>query len=324
MGEDNKQNRLDTISPTALAGLSSYAICGIPLAKEFLDLICKDGIANPPISIFNPSGDMPAEDLIRREVHSRAMDAILRSLLDEGRADTILEFASGMSPRGLGLVNDHEVTYIETDISNDFAQKRSLCGRVAEGQGMELKGRHLFYPVDAITMDGMDEVRKQLEPGKPIIITHAGLITYHPPEKRDQISYNFREIMRSAPGSLWVTPDPGFLNTAYLNATTRLSGTYAQHLSKVTADFKQKLGVDVDRDFYADEGQIEEHYNRLGFKIQKFGQPEFGFAIQSAPLLQLDDPAREEFLILVKNSIKAWVFQLADNYQPVQIAKPLM
>ena len=302
--------RLATISPTAVAGLLSYAACGIPLAKEFLDLIRNDWMSNPPRSIFNPSGEIPLEDLIRREIHCRAIDGVMRKFLAEGRADTVLEFAAGVSPKGLSIVKDYVVTYIETDVSDDFAKKAALCNRVVEAQGLKLKGRQLFYRLDAITMEGMEDVRKELEPGKPIILVNAGLMTYHPPDKREQIALNVMDIMRSAPGSVWVTPDIGFMNLEYWGSVTKLSATYAQHWATVKADFRERLGIDIDRDFYRNETQATEHFAGLGFKIEKFGQPELGFSLHSAPSLQLDSPAREEFLSLLQNSIKVWVLQL--------------
>ena len=93
------ENKVNVISRTALAGLRSYVDAGMPYVNEFWDAAVEAKGAKVSTSIFNPDEHIPPQDLVRRETHCRAMEAVLRKAIEQRGIGTYLEYAAGIAPR---------------------------------------------------------------------------------------------------------------------------------------------------------------------------------------------------------------------------------
>jgi|GEM_PF-3324569 O-methyltransferase involved in polyketide biosynthesis len=305
--------RESRISPTAIAALAIYAKCGIPLAQEFLGFINSDKIDASTRNIATPQG-LPTVDFFPMlEARYRSTDGAIKRLIEERGIETVLEFASGISPVGLALVRDYPIMFIETDISDEFLYKPELCRKVMQIGNIQSRGAQQFYKLNAVTMIGFTEVEKELQPGKPIILTNSGLVTYLSIEDQEKFASNIKRIMYSRPGSLWITADISLHCKDYFDTMSGISPAFEQQWNDMKAGLRAQLNIDLDETTYANEQQARAFYEQRGFKVTKMDKAELGFDLISESFLTLDLDKKRQLLDITEKTCTAWILELREG-----------
>jgi O-methyltransferase involved in polyketide biosynthesis len=108
----------------------------------------------------------------------RAIDALLRRAVHEGRIGQVLELACGLSPRGWRLRRElgERIVYVEADLPGMAARKRAALARIGcLGSG------HRVVEVDALAAEGtlsVGAVAAGLDPRVGTAIVTEGLLSY--------------------------------------------------------------------------------------------------------------------------------------------------
>jgi len=151
-------------------------------------------------SLFN-RGLLPEDFILQRH---RLIDHLLREAVENRGIRTIVEIASGMSPRGYRFKREFggKVVYIEADLPDMAATKRE----VLEKAGLPPESQRVVA-VDVTKDSGplnMEEaIRPLLEAGPAAIITE-GLVNYFPRDAVMKMWSRFADLAPS-PGSLYLT-----------------------------------------------------------------------------------------------------------------------
>ncbi len=301
--------RGNVISPTAIPTLEVYARCGIPLASTLLRQLRPDEQETLTTTVVTPRGSIAAEMHPTLEQRYRTTDGAVRHFLRHRAIATVLEVASGMSPRGLAIVRDFPASLIETDIPKDFPNHKSgLCEKVKLIEGIETLGSHHFLGLNAVTMEGFPEVSQLLPHDEPIILTNEGLISYLTKQDRDTYISNLKGIMASRPGSVWITADFSPMIEQFYSDIIQISPGYAVQHAALKASFMEKLGIDLGEINFPGEQEALFFCERHGFKVTKMGGQELGFSPVSGNLLPPDK--RKKLLDVIERAITAWVLEL--------------
>ncbi|MHB8084973.1 MAG: class I SAM-dependent methyltransferase [Dehalococcoidia bacterium] len=122
---------------------------------------------------------------------------------------TIVEIASGLSPRGLERMSKPSV-FIETDLPDMLATKQKVIEKILVEKGLAQRPNHHFYALNALDPDAWDELGRRFfskDKGN-IVVIHEGLAQYLTLEEkvklRDSIAGFFD---RYAAKGLWITTD---------------------------------------------------------------------------------------------------------------------
>jgi hypothetical protein len=263
------------ISDTAIITLRAYETCGIPLVKEFLNSIGAD--KRNEKSWLAPEGNStisPEQTLLLRARYLGG-DAVVRQLIGSGRINTFIERAAGMYPFGFSITNSLPVTYIETDISDDFALKPELCAKVRKELGIVPKGNLLFTKMDAKTLDGIDAVSMMLR-GRdgPICTLDAGLMIYQTEEGFASYVEAGKRLLMERQGSVWVATDMSFRTREFIEGVMAFGPEFKGYFDKI----KEKLGVDH-RDFFPNNEKQFEFLASRGLEVKCYGAADLGYGI---------------------------------------------
>lgn len=125
----------------------------------------------------------------------RAIDALLKSAIEEHGIRQVIEVAAGLSPRGWRFMQRYgaELTYIEADLPGMAARKRGALERAGS-----LSDHHLVRELDALSEDGPDSlaaVSAELDPEKGLLIITEGLLGYLPTDAVLEIWARFAGVL---------------------------------------------------------------------------------------------------------------------------------
>jgi hypothetical protein len=119
----------------------------------------------------------------------------------------VLEIGAGFGTRGLAEASSREA-YVETDLPELIAWKRSLVGRMASTAP---SGAHRFLEMNACDRDDVDrasELLAGLTLNRPLVVVHEGVLVYFDDDERRAFRDNVRLLLERHPhGGAWITPD---------------------------------------------------------------------------------------------------------------------
>lgn len=111
----------------------------------------------------------------------------------------IIEFASGLSPRGMTFSENPEYLYIESDLPDMLNKKKSIVEDVYNKKGLK-KDNHLFLEFNLLEKDNKDKLLSLIDKSKPLIIITEGLTPYFDKEHLKLIFQNIIEILKETGG----------------------------------------------------------------------------------------------------------------------------
>jgi O-methyltransferase involved in polyketide biosynthesis len=185
-----------TISPSARALLAMRAQSDLPFAKQAADVVLgADAVATEHARLQTLAGSsLRLRHFVQRY---RSIDALLVT----HPATTIVELGAGLSMRGLALVRDQRVTYVDTDLPEIMATKRSLIDEL----GVPVTGELRLRDLDALDARAFRAIIDELPPG-PITLVNEGLLMYLDDSEKHRLAANILDAL-AARGGMWITAD---------------------------------------------------------------------------------------------------------------------
>ncbi|HVN58253.1 MAG TPA: hypothetical protein VMT63_08160 [Bacteroidales bacterium] len=209
-----------TISPSARWLLLMKGHTTVPYARRAAELIEKPTPYKP---------DFKSKDLdfwirtLHFEMRYRGIDSLLSDL---GTAN-IIELSSGFSFRGLQMVNEKKVHFIDTDLPGVIALKKGLADEMEDGQGR--KGHLEMASLNVLDREEFEGIIRRFGEG-PVAIINEGLMMYLNPAEKDQFAGIVRDILKKR-GGYWIVGDIYVKNNikkAIISLNPRLKEYYRQ------------------------------------------------------------------------------------------------
>ena len=189
--------RFSSISPSAKGLLVMKSRTGLPYAKEAADLVWGgQGAEAARAEMAKVSG----LDLLTRHFENRyrSLDEALRG----SGATRILELASGLSLRGLTMMNVSARTNTTPTFPTWQRRRPGSSMKLQEGP---LVGTLRVMALDALDGDAFAAAVDAMPPG-PITIVHEGLLVYLDDAEKAFLAKNIRDALL-ARGGAWITAD---------------------------------------------------------------------------------------------------------------------
>ena len=131
--------------------------------------------------------------------------AVNVAIQENNRAQTI-EFASGVSPRGLQWSQNSPGTiYVESDLPRLMVRKAKLVRNSLMNSKTGCRGLLHCCGVDVLNEASIDQVLELLGPVHPITLVTEGLLLYFSDEELGQFLTNIRNVLAKFPQAIWVT-----------------------------------------------------------------------------------------------------------------------
>jgi O-methyltransferase involved in polyketide biosynthesis len=181
----------------------------------------------------------------------------------------VLEFASGISLRGLYMTSDSQMVYAETDLPNITIEKTKLVEAIKATHGIKARKNLSFYSVNILNYQEITQALANFSKDKPLLITNEGLFQYLTKEEKSLAAKNIYKILKSYQGA-WVTPDFDTWNR--FNHVLLLKQEYKKMMDTI----KLKTERSFITNSFENENEVISFFENLGFKIsfQAQWQPE--------------------------------------------------
>ena len=133
-----------------------------------------------------------------------AMNAAISG--DEHDAKQIIEFASGISPRGYQWSRMSPGTiYVESDLPQLMIHKAKLVRNAYLAAGTRARGVHHCCAADVLDRDSVFAAIENLDTGSPFTVATEGLLLYFSDPEMEQFFANIQAVLRKYPKAVWVT-----------------------------------------------------------------------------------------------------------------------
>lgn len=235
------------------------------------------------------------------EIRYKSMVAALR----RSGIHQVVEFASGLSLRGLALTKDPSITYVETDLPGMSGEKQKLVAELCR-RGLAATGTNLkFADVNLLNWDEVEAATSELDPSKPVAVIHEGLFQYLNFAEKEEAARNIRKVLERF-GGCWLTPD---LDTA--EATARWQNVGGKEGSQMFAALQGAIVDSTERDFrhnaFRDDDHIREFFGKLGFALDVRPQWDDSFDVTSLAGLPMPAEVLDEL-----RRYRLWTLTLAN------------
>ena len=285
------------ISPTAKFVAYYRQFSDIPFATEIAEILQVEESAQQIL------GDPTVmESFMRRG--APAMEARYKCMIGAIKKrgiKQVLEFASGLSFRGLWMAEDPAVTYVETDLEGIMQEKFRVIASIPAMAERIAQSNVFFHTVNALNFDEIAVALEHFDPKKPIAVIHEGLFQYLSMAEKKSLAVNIKKILQSFAGGAWITPDltnkEDQLDRFYHNKEQ--SEWVSQAIAKLTnrnfedRNFESKAAVEL---FCAD----------LGFNMEVSSQIDGSYQLTAASRFNLN----EEEIRGLAGALQVWTLTL--------------
>jgi O-methyltransferase involved in polyketide biosynthesis len=244
----------DKISPTALLVAYVRQFSDIPYTQEIAALSNAGAIAN--------------EFVVQGQKQPVMMAAVVEArykAIEQVRAQfnhtQILEFASGLLPRGMILSENSDITFIESDLGVMLHQKQQLVVQLI-GDRSNLH----FIEIDATDNLNALSLSKYFRSDRPVTVLCEGLLMYLTLPEKQRVFANVKTILQTY-GGVWITFD----------FTTKEIGQMRRRDPVIRQVF-DKIATSTNRTFAENEFDDLDHAYRFiqeqGFQVESFNMAE--------------------------------------------------
>lgn len=244
----------DKISPTALLVAYMRQFSDIPYTQEIATLSNAEEVVHQFVVQGQKQPVMMAAIV---EARYKAIEKIRA----EFNHTQILEFASGLLPRGMILSENPEITFVESDLEVMLRQKQELVHQVI-GDRPNLH----FLEIDATDNLKSLSLNEYFRSDRPVTILCEGLLMYLTLAEKQRVFANVKSILQTY-GGVWITPD----------LTTKAVGEMRQRDPVIRKIF-EKIASATNRTFLENEFDDLDHAYRFsreqGFQMEPFSMLE--------------------------------------------------
>ncbi|NSL85977.1 hypothetical protein ECE50_003980 [Chitinophaga sp. Mgbs1] len=249
------ERNYNTISPSAGALLAMKALTDIPFAREAAMLAGSQATDITAASHRNPA-------FWARVVHFENRYHSINQLLTGIQAANILELSSGFSFRGLATTQQQAVHYIDTDLPELIAAKRSFLQSLSAALP-PAAGMLETLPLNALDAPAFTATTGRFRPGQ-LAILNEGLLMYLSIPEKEQLCRIIRETLLRH-GGYWITADCYLKHSTagnpVLQADQELNSFFLQH--------------NIQENMFDSFDDAAGFFRRNGFEIDGEAQPDY-------------------------------------------------
>jgi O-methyltransferase involved in polyketide biosynthesis len=241
------------ISPTAKLAAFLRAETDIPYCRQIADMCDAEEVSRTfdPGFIENHRAYM--------ELRFKSLNAFIHRL----GFRQVLEFASGVAPRGLVLSEDPSMTIVETDLPELLEEKRSIVEALIP---LSERTNYHLYSANALHMEEVWKAAELFE-RKPITFVHEGFFQFLNLSERKQFAGIIRNLLQHF-GGAWITSDVVIRESfERFYSETKPTGT----LKRVTEVTGRSIADDafsnweVAASFFKEEALAVERFKQIDF-----------------------------------------------------------
>lgn len=247
----------ESISPTAKLVAFWRSFSDIPFSKDVATFCETERVTN---ELF--SGILSEEH--RQSILPALIEMRYKSLsqfLLRNRYTQVLEFASGISLRGLSMTSDQTLTYVETDLNALTEEKKKLVSAIADKHALSARENLFLHVANVLNYDEIEPTLAHFSKNKPLAVIHEGLVQYLSHREKTIAAQNIHRILKKFSGA-WITPD--------LDSVKQLHnlGLAPEQFTKFIGVIEKVTGINFLAHAFQDEKEVHDFFNPLGFHVQ--------------------------------------------------------
>ena len=278
----------DRISPTAKLVAYWRQYSDLPFSGDIAKVFKVEEVMN---SMFK--GAMPFNELLVAMVEIR-YKSIQNFILKSG-IKQVLEFASGVSLRGLAMTEDPTITYVETDLEALTHEKLKLLRKIMEKNSIPERKNLFFHSVNILKEEEIELTLQHFDPDLPLLIVHEGLFQYLSIEEKAIASRNIHSILSRFKG-LWITPDFETKETSWDHFFTK--EIFQPFIDAIT----RATGRNVHANNFADDAELIRFFNTLGFDVEWTSQLTKDFQVSA-----YKNKSMSQEVLKILSSLRLWI-----------------
>ena len=265
MSEINRDNdrSYERISPTAWISAYQRTLSNIPFSQEIfaeLQEIIKQTGSRAEIEDL--------EKLMKINEMTWVLEArfkIVNHLLKTHRINQIIEVAAGVSPRGLEMVKDPSVEYVEVDLPGAIQEKKSIVEQLIV-KSIVSKQPNLHLEEDnALNLEDLLKATRFFKENS-IAVVNEGFLPYLDLEGKSAFARNVHQLLERF-GGIWITPDiPRKIPDTQGLSDEKLRFGRFKHM---TEKLKHMTGVDISKNRFENEEEAQAFFENLGFVVER-------------------------------------------------------
>ena len=239
----------EKISPTAQVVAHLRAFSDIPYSQE----IARATRAKEAIQA------MGADPMVALAPIIEARFIGINNVLETLGIKSVLEIASGVSPRGLIMTVDPAVTYVQTDLPMTIHEAQQLISHILSKAAQQRPNLH-FREADVFNFQQLLSASDLLPP--PVAIVNEGLFQYM--DRRDKLTAAKNiGLLLEAKGGVWITSD-------FVTKTPQ---------DEMLANPKVRMGfnrlsdstdTEIEDNVFADDRDVARFLGEAGFDAEEF------------------------------------------------------
>jgi O-methyltransferase involved in polyketide biosynthesis len=263
--ENSPKRDFSSITPSAKQLLLLKGYSTIPFARQAAQLMLYPKTYMADLSAM----DFPFKArLMHFEARYRSIDQLLEGL----SIRNMLELSSGFSFRGLHLIQQTEVHYIDTDLPEMVEMKKKFIEALAP-QNSNPPGKLETRALNALDENQFQETIQMFPPGQVAILTE-GLLMYLNVEEKKKLCAIIRGVLQQR-GGYWIVADIYVrrqIDLRYIMVTDALQNFYQAH----NIEENKFESFEAAEKFFNDEGlvidqQADNDYSKLSSWQNLFG-----------------------------------------------------
>jgi len=253
MDERQEKRDFSKISPSAKSLLMLKGLTQIPYAREAAELMSYPDHYHP---------DFENTDLAfwTRVVHFESRYWSIDQLFHDLVIHNVMELSSGFSFRGINMVQEKNIHYIDTDLGNVIEYKKDLVDKLV-GKDISSPGKLEMLTLNVLDENEFNLIVDRFDEG-PVFIVNEGLLMYLNSQEKEKLCKIISGVL-ARKGGYWITAD------IYRRTTlTRLKDnndelkelTDKQHIEDNMFD-----DFDVAKDFFRKQGFVVDMESTMDF-----------------------------------------------------------
>lgn len=259
----------DKISPTAKLVAYWRQFTDIPFSKDVAPLFRVEDVYK---GMFKEDSGIMAGDIWAPLLELRYK--CIQHYVESQGVKQVLEFASGISLRGLAMTEDPEMVYVESDLPGLTQEKERLLNTIMERNGISTRSGLHIHSANILHYDEIEPALRFFDRTKPLIITHEGLFQYLTRAEKGIAAKNIHRIFSQFKG-VWVTPD---FDTHESLWGQHLGGERAKKAIEV---IRETTNRDFESNAFADDDDVIQYFSQFGFKVDTIPQMQAGIKLSS-------------------------------------------
>lgn len=187
----------NTISPSAKSLLLLKGYTDIPFARQAAE------IALAPEK-YIPDYNIPDRTFWARMIHFENRYKSIDYLMEDIKIKNILELSSGFSFRGLDMIKQKDIHYIDTDLPELIETKTMFLEKLEEDID-KTTGKLETLPLNVLDENQFEQIVQRFPDGEVLII-NEGLLVYLDKTEKEKLCSIIRRILQQR-GGYWITAD---------------------------------------------------------------------------------------------------------------------